>query len=32
LKFEVVVGGPLLLGRSRFLGGGLFAGDPDGTG
>ncbi len=28
LKFEVAVGGPLLLGRSRFLGGGLFAGEP----
>jgi CRISPR-associated protein Csb2 len=28
LKFKVAVPGPVLLGRNRFLGGGMFAGKP----
>lgn len=28
LEFAVAVGGPIILGRTRYLGGGLFAGAP----
>lgn len=29
VQFDVAVTGPLLLGRNRYLGGGLFVGEPD---
>jgi CRISPR-associated protein Csb2 len=29
LHFQVAVSGPVLLGRNRFLGGGMFAGEPE---